>query len=78
MNFYNPMQSLMQMRKNSQKPFLNIQNPASNQNINLQQLKQITPQLSKEDYAQLVSQARAQGISEKDIEDGLNFLLSLN
>ena len=78
MNFYNPMQSLMQMRKSSQKPFLNIQNPASNQNINIQQLKQITPQLSKEDYAQLVSQARAQGISEKDIEDGLNFLLSLN
>ena len=78
MNFYNPMQSLMQMRKSSQKPFLNIQNPASNQNINLQQLKQITPQLSKEDYAQLVSQARVQGISEKDIEDGLNFLLSLN
>lgn len=72
------MQSLMQMRKNPQESFLNIQNPASNQTINLQQLKQITPQLSKEDYAQLVSQARAQGISEKDIEDGLNFLLSLN
>lgn len=68
----------MQMGKNPSESFPNIKTPASNQPINLSQLKQVTPQLTKEDYVQLVSQARAQGISEKDIEDGLNFLLSLN
>lgn len=59
-------------------PFPNIQKPAQNPPINAQKLKQMAPQITKEDYAQLVSQARAQGISEKDIEAGLNFLLSLN
>lgn len=79
MTFSNPLQALIQMGRG---PIMNtlpdIQKPAQNPPINIQQLKQALPQLTKENYAQLVSQARAQGISEQDIESGLNFLLQLN
>lgn len=79
MTFSNPLQALMQMRRGPIMNALpNIQKPAQNPPINIQQLKQALPQLTKENYAQLVSQARAQGISEQDIESGLNFLLQLN
>lgn len=79
MTFSNPLQALMQMgRGPMMNALLNIQKPAQNPPINIQQLKQALPQLTKENYAQLVSQARAQGISEQDIESGLNFLLQLN
>lgn len=79
MTFSNPLQALMQMGRGSMMNTLpNIQKPAQNPPINIQQLKQVLPQLTKENYAQLVSQARAQGISEQDIESGLNFLLQLN
>lgn len=79
MTFSNPLQALMQMGRGPIMNTLpNIQKPAQNPPINIQQLKQALPQLTKENYAQLVSQARAQGISEQDIESGLNFLLQLN
>lgn len=79
MTFFNPLQALMQMGRGPIMNALpNIQKPAQNPPINIQQLKQALPQLTKENYAQLVSQARAQGISEQDIESGLNFLLQLN
>lgn len=79
MTFSNPLQALMQMGRGSMMNTLpNIQKPAQNPPINIQQLKQALPQLTKENYAQLVSQARAQGVSEQDIESGLNFLLQLN
>ena len=79
MTFSNPLQALMQMGRGPIMNALpNIQKPAQNPPINIQQLKQALPQLTKENYAQLVSQARAQGISEQDIELGLNFLLQLN
>lgn len=79
MTFFNPLQALMQMGRGSMMNALpNISKPAQNPPINIQQLKQALPQLTKENYAQLVSQARAQGISEQDIESGLNFLLQLN
>lgn len=79
MTFSNPLQVLMQMGRGPMMNALpNIQKPAQNPPINIQQLKQALPQLTKENYAQLVSQARAQGISEQDIESGLNFLLQLN
>lgn len=79
MTFSNPLQALMQMGRSPMMNALpNIQKPAQNPPINIQQLKQALPQLTKENYAQLVSQARAQGISEQDIESGLNFLLQLN
>ena len=79
MTFSNPLQALMQMGRGPIMNALpNIQKLAQNPPINIQQLKQALPQLTKENYAQLVSQARAQGISEQDIESGLNFLLQLN
>lgn len=79
MTFSNPLQALMQMGRGPMMNALpNIQKPAQNPPINIQQLKQALPQLTKENYVQLVSQARAQGISEQDIESGLNFLLQLN
>lgn len=79
MTFSNPLQALMQMGRGPIMNALpNIQKPAQNPPINIQQLKQALPQLTKENYAQLVSQARAQGISEQDIESGLNFLLQLS
>jgi hypothetical protein len=79
MTFSNPLQALMQMGRGPMMNALpNIQKLAQNPPINIQQLKQALPQLTKENYAQLVSQARAQGISEQDIESGLNFLLQLN
>lgn len=79
MTFSNPLQALMQMGRGPMMNALpNIQKLAQNPPINIQQLKQALPQLTKENYVQLVSQARAQGISEQDIESGLNFLLQLN
>lgn len=79
MTFSNPLQALMQMGRGPMMNALpNIQKPAQNPPINIQQFKQALQQLTKENYAQLVSQARAQGISEQDIESGLNFLLQLN
>lgn len=79
MTFSNPLQALMQMGRGPMMNALpNIQKLAQNPPIYIQQLKQALPQLTKENYAQLVSQARAQGISEQDIESGLNFLLQLN
>lgn len=79
MTFSSPLQALMQMGRGPMMNALpNIQKLAQNPPINIQQLKQALPQLTKENYAQLVSQARAQGISEQDIESGLNFLLQLN
>lgn len=62
MTFSNPLQALMQMGRGPMMNALpNIQKPAQNPPINIQQLKQALPQLTKENYAQLVSQARAQG-----------------
>ena len=79
MTFSNPLQALMQMGRGPMTNALpNIQKLAQNPPINIQQLKQALPQLTKANYAQLVSQARAQGNREQDIESGLNFLLQLN
>lgn len=52
----------------------------SNQNktpINQEQFRQIVPNLSENFLEQLVKQAKSQGISEKDIEDGLKFIKNL-
>ena len=63
MTFSNPLQALMQMGRGPMMNALpNIQKLAQNPPINIQQLKQALPQLTKENYAPLVFQARAQGI----------------
>ena len=66
MNF-NPMQAIMQMGR--QKP----KTPPLDQ----QRFCQMAQKLTKENLVQLAQQARAQGISEEQIEQGLNFLLNL-
>lgn len=43
--------------------------------INPQMLIQFMPKLTQNDLVNIVQQARSQGISESDIEAGLNFLL---
>lgn len=40
-------------------------------------MKQMIPNLTKENLVQLVQRARLQGIPEDQIEQGLNFILSL-
>lgn len=78
MGFSNPMQMMMSLMGNKTNPFTQ-QIPQTKQNsyppINQQQLINAMPKLSKEDLARVVQQARAQGISEESIEQGLNFLL---
>ena len=78
MGFSNPTQMMMSLMGNKTNPF-SQQMPQAKQNsyppINQQQLINAIPKLSKEDLARVVQQARAQGISEESIEQGLNFLL---
>ena len=45
--------------------------------INPEKMKQMIPSLTKENLVQLVQRARLQGIPEDQIEQGLNFILSL-
>ena len=78
MGFSNPMQMMMSLMGNKTNPFIQ-QMPQAKQNsyppINQQQLINPIPKLSKKDLARIVQQARAQGVSEESIEQGLNFLL---
>ena len=66
----NPMQMMQQMMGG--KKFQN------NVKINPEQMKQFMPNINKNMLAQLVEQARQKGISEEEIEKGLDFLLKLN
>ncbi len=52
-------------------------NNVQKSNINPTQFQQAVPSLSTEILVQLVQQARAQGISDTDIENGLNFINQL-
>lgn len=45
--------------------------------IDPEKMKQMIPNLAKENLVQLVQRARLQGIPEDQIEQGLNFILSL-
>ena len=45
--------------------------------INQQQFRQFLPQLNNNMIEQIVAQARQQGISEQDIQNGLNFIFQL-
>ena len=45
--------------------------------IDTEKMKQMIPNLTKENLVQLVQRARLQGIPEDQIEQGLNFILSL-
>ena len=69
MNTFNPMQMMNNLIP--QRAYMPNNTP-----INQQQFISAAPNLSKQQLSQLVMQARAQGISEDAIEQGLNFLLS--
>lgn len=45
--------------------------------IDPEKMRQMIPNLTKENLVQLVQWARLQGIPEDQIEQGLNFILSL-
>ena len=68
----NLLSALMSMGHNQPKNPTQITAP-----INPEKMKQMIPNLTKENLAQLVQRARLQGIPEDQIEQGLNFILSL-
>ena len=81
MNLSNPLQMLMQMGQMQQQ-----QNPLqqmmgmgtqTKQPIDPQRFTAAVTKLDKQTLANLVTQARQQGMSESEIEAGLNFLLKL-
>ena len=82
MNSFNPMQMLMQMGQMSQQganPLQRMMNMGTPQRqpIDPQKFSAAVSKLDKQTLANLVTKARQQGISEAEIEAGLNFLLKL-
>lgn len=67
MSYYNPNPLMQQIFGGAQS--------MSKSNMSPEQLFSVTSTLNKEAWQKLVSQARARGISDKDIETGLNILL---
>ena len=49
----------------------------SSKQIDFQQFKQLAVTLDRDSLQKLVQQARQKGLSDKDIEEGLNFILNL-
>lgn len=64
---YNSLQMLQNMGQQQQR----------NVPINPDQFRQNISQLTKENLAQLVNQARNRGIPENQIEQGLNYILKM-
>lgn len=78
MNTFNPMQIMSNMipqRNNGLNQLFSGQ-PQQKSPINQQQMISAIPNLNKNQLSQLVMQARAQGIADDVIEQGLDFLLS--
>ena len=68
----NMLSALMNMGHNQSQNSTQITPP-----IDPEKMKQMIPNLTKENLVQLVQRARLQGIPEDQIEQGLNFILSL-
>ena len=82
MNSSNPLQMLMQMGQMQQQganPLAQMMNMGTPQRqpIDPQRFTTAAAKLDKQTLANLVTKARQQGISESEIEAGLNFLLKL-
>ena len=81
MNSSNPLQMLMQLGQMQQQsnPFQQMMGMGTptRQPIDQQRFTAAATKLDKQTLANLVSKARQQGISESEIEAGLNFLLKL-
>ena len=80
MNSSNPLQMLMTMgQRQAANPMQQIMAMGTQQRqpIDPQKFSAAASKLDKQTLANLVNQARQQGISEDEIEAGLNFLLKL-
>ena len=81
MSLSNPLQMLMQMgqMQQSANPLQQMMNMGTPQRqpIDPQKFSAAASRLDKQTLANLVTKARQQGISEAEIEAGLNFLLKL-
>lgn len=82
MNSSNPLQILMQMGQMQQQGANPLQQmmglgTQTRQPIDPQRFTAAVTKLDKQTLVNLVNQARQQGISETEIEAGLNFLLKL-
>lgn len=80
MNSSNPLQMLMAMgQRQAANPMQQMMAMGSQQHqpIDPQRFTAAASKLDKQSLANLVSQARQQGIPEAEIEAGLNFLLKL-
>ena len=80
MNSSNPLQMLMMMgQRQGANPLQQMMSMGSPQRqpIDQQRFTAAASKLDKQTLANLVVQARQQGISEQEIEAGLNFLLKL-
>ena len=80
MNSSNPLQMLMSMGQrqtpNPLQQMMALGQPQK-QPIDPQKFTAAATKLDKQTLANLVTQARQQGISEEEIEQGLNFILKL-
>ena len=80
MNSSNPLQMLMTMgQRQAANPLQQMMamGTQQRQSIDPQKFSAAASKLDKQTLANLVNQARQQGISEDEIEAGLNFLLKL-
>ena len=80
MNSSNPLQMLMMMgQRQAANPMQQMMAMGSQQHqpIDPQRFTAAASKLDKQSLANLVNQARQQGIPEAEIEAGLNFLLKL-
>lgn len=80
MNSSNPLQMLMTMgQRQAANPLQQMMAMGTQQRqpIDPQKFSAAASKLDKQTLANLVNQARQQGISEDEIEAGLNFLLKL-
>ena len=81
MSLSNPLQMLVQMgqMQQSANPLQQMMNMGTPQRqpIDPQKFSAAAARLDKQTLANLVTKARQQGISEAEIEAGLNFLLKL-
>ena len=80
MNSSNPLQKLMSMgQRQTPNPLQQMMalGQSQKQPIDPQKFTAAATKLDKQTLANLVTQARQQGISEEEIEQGLNFLLKL-
>ena len=79
MNSSNPLQMLMMMGSQNNVPLQQMMNLGTPQRqpLDTQRFAAAATKLDKQALASLVNKARQQGISEQEIEAGLNFLLKL-